>query len=209
MSKVITMSEEYASKLITDLLDAFGIAISFWHTIHITESILDPEKGTIYRRYELNSKLSIEDIQKESAEKGKKFIRTSKDIENPIAIITTYVGIVSNEDFIETDVLTATFRNRKFEVIIYDTPDCLGYNSVISDFDYETYLCAIISELRGDGSKKYSMTFGFDIEKMQFLELFDLQYINQCGVIREPENVYELEKKFHAKDVLQILIEQI
>ena len=76
-------------------------------------------------------------------------------------------------------------NNRHFEVSFWDFPDNLGFCSILPEFDPFTYVTCDIVEKRSNGDKKYEMTFGFNIEKGTFLELFELVHYNTVGILRE------------------------
>lgn len=193
------MTEETATKLISDFLDAFSITISFICP-RISRCIYNPEIDTEFRKYELTSILTIKEfdgvfIQQPGA--------------NDVSI-RTHILHVTNEEFIETNTIKASFKNRDFKIVIYDSPDDFGYNSMLdTDYDPDSYLAVDIIELRADGSKKYEMFFGFDVIKMQFLELFQLDHCNQVGIIREPKSIDNLEKKFTGKKFFQVQVKHI
>ena len=84
-------------------------------------------------------------------------------------------------------------------MLFYDAPDDIGYSSILPNYDSETYICADISELREDNSEMSEIIFGFDIEKMHFLELFELFYVNKINFSRVPQSIDELEKKFFGR----------
>ena len=95
------------------------------------------------------------------------------------------------------DIIYKTIRdNRHFELTFWDDPDDLGYSSILPDYDPSTYVLCYIIEKRSNGEKKYEMTFGFDIEKRTFLELFELVHYNTVGILREyPDMNSELESQ--------------
>ena len=208
MKRYLTMTDEYATKLMSDLLDAFGIAFSVWPIMIISNSMLHPEEGILYRSRELISKLSIDKIKEHLIQDEFSFIVNSPDAEgNLVGHLHVHKHKVSDEKIVNTDAFDITLGNRKFKILIYDEPDNLGFGTCLPDYDYGTYLCAEITELREDGSKKHNLIFGFDVQKMQFLELFELKWINQIGTIREPKNIDRLEKLFYRKDILQFQVQ--
>ena len=95
-------------------------------------------------------------------------------------------------------------KARHFELRFYDDPDILGYCSMLQDYDPSTYVICEIVEKRADKSKKYEFTFGFDIQKRTFLELFELTHKNTVGITRSYPNLNcRLENEL--KDVVIIL----
>lgn len=105
------------------------------------------------------------------------------------------------EDLFTNNVYTVIWQNRKFEIKVFDSPNDCSYNSVLPDYDYSTYLLCEITEKRNNGKNKYWMTFGFDIEKMIFLELFNIEYYNQIDYIRECRNIELIEKQLKGTDL--------
>ena len=82
-----------------------------------------------------------------------------------------------------------TANSRHFELSFFGDPDDLGYCSILPDYNPSTYVICDIVEKRPDKNKKYEMTFGFDIEKGTFLELFEIVHYNTVGVLREYPNL--------------------
>ncbi len=193
------MSEEKATKIMTDLLDILGIIYSIQGFCYLSECIMDPKKGMEFRKYEITTPLSIEECKKCSV-----ILRNFEEKGNLSTRILTLFA--NNEEFIDTNIIEASFKDRIFEIQICNSPDDFGFDSLLPDYDPESYQAVEILELRPDGSKKYDMTFGFDIENMQFLELLDLIHENQIGIIRMPnaECFDELQKKFYGKKIRQL-----
>ena len=76
----------------------------------------------------------------------------------------------------QSPLYSVNLDGRHFEVSFYeDLKDC-GYVSLLPNYDKETYMLCMLVEKRADGSKKYVMNFGFDVEKMIFLEIFELTH---------------------------------
>lgn len=74
---------------------------------------------------------------------------------------------------------------RHFEVSFYEDLAAYGCVSLLPDYDKETYMLCKLIEKRSDGSIKYVIHFGFDIEKMIFLELFELtHYTSAHNLVR-------------------------
>lgn len=199
-NEVINMSEEHAAKLMADLLEVFSIIVSFSRILPITEPIEDPKPGTLYRVLKIFSKYSVEEIKKHYLQ-GKLPV-----VFFPETVF--YHKVVKREDFIESGVICATFGSRRFKLRIFDSPEAYGCHSIYPDYNYGTYLFADLSELREDGSEKNFLHFGFDIEKMVFLELFDIANINSGGIIRtialNDDCLYELEKRYFDKPLLKL-----
>ena len=194
MGKFLT--EEHATKLMNDLLDAFSFAFSLYPN-YISKNIWHPKIDTKYRVHVIHAKesnFSIEDYHEK---------KKSLDIANIKSLHHIYRKTISckafEEESIETNSSYLIMRNRNFKFTVYDSPDGVGYNSVLPDYDPETYLCVNFFELREDNSTKYEITFGFDVEKMQFLELFDFTFTNKIGFCRVPQSIDELEKKFYGR----------
>ncbi len=188
MGKFLT--EEKANQLMNDLLDAFSIAFGSDIPILNSVCIWNPPKGTEYLEHSITTKFSIENfrLRKES-------INTAGNI----SINFTKNVVCRYEDFIETNIYNVSIGNRKFKMLFYDAPDDIGYSSILPNYDSETYICADISELREDNSEMSEIIFGFDIEKMHFLELFELFYVNKINFSRVPQSIDELEKKFFGR----------
>lgn len=95
--------------------------------------------------------------------------------------------------------------SRYFELTFFGAPDDLGYCSILPDYNPSTYVICDIVEKRRDGTKKYEMTFGFDIEKGTFLELFEIVHFNTVGIIREYPNLNTpLEAKLKDTVILSL-----
>ncbi len=101
-------------------------------------------------------------------------------------------------------IYTVIWKNRCFEITLFDDPDDLGYCSLLHDYDPSTYVLCDIVENRPNGDKKYQMTFGFDIEKGTFLELFEVLHFNAVGILREYPNL-DSQLESELKDVAILL----
>jgi len=112
---------------------------------------------------------------------------------------------VQNMDVIYTPefVYKVTHNNRSFEMTLFDDPDDLGYCSILPDYNPSTYVLCEIVEKRSNGQRKYEFTFGFNIEKGTFLELFEVLHFNTVGILREYPNLNS-ELEALLKDVVLI-----
>lgn len=108
-----------------------------------------------------------------------------------------------DNDYCPDIIYKVVWRNRYFEITLWDDPDDLGYCSLLDDFDSSTYVLCDMVERRPNGSKKYQMTFGFDIQKKTFLELFEVLHYNTVGILREYPN-YESKLEAELQDVVII-----
>lgn len=103
---------------------------------------------------------------------------------------------LSTIEFEETPRCTFILDGRHFEISFYDNPEDAGNYSLLADYNKETYVFCAISEKRPSGNTKYEMSFGFDVEKMTFLELFDLyHYPDISNCVRRPnyDDMLEIE----------------
>ena len=200
MDMYIRMSKKQASKIMADLLEVFGIIVSFSRILPIIEPIEDPKPGTLYRALKIFSKYSVEKIKKH-------YFQEKLSVDS-IAQISFYHKVIKKEDFIESGVIYATFGNRRFNLRIFDSPEIYGYNSIYPDYNDETYLFADLSEFREDGSRKSSLHFGFDIEKMVFLELFEVEYNNLVDIVRalslDYDSLTEIERQYFFTSFLKL-----
>lgn len=112
------------------------------------------------------------------------------------------VHSVTNEnDMSQHNTFTILDQGVKYEMRIYDSPDSCGFNSILDNYDIETYLLCEISEYDGQ-QIKFRMHFGFDVLNMTFLELFAIDYINKKNFYRECSNIDEIEKIFFGKKLI-------
>ena len=96
-----------------------------------------------------------------------------------------YFDSRSNDEEYHLDILyQVIYENRCFEITLLNDPDDCGYYSELDYFNSSTYVLCEIVEKRPNGEKKYEMTFGFDIQKKTFLELFDIVHYNTQNMIR-------------------------
>lgn len=108
---------------------------------------------------------------------------------------------VSSDDYHLDIIYKLILWNRCFEITLYNDPDDYGYCSMLPDFDSSSYVLCNIVEKRANGDKKYQMTFGFDIEKRTFLELFEVVHYNAVGILREYPNL-NCQLETELKDVV-------
>lgn len=84
------------------------------------------------------------------------------------------VFYTNSEKYYKDNFYLLICNNRKFEITLYDSPECDGHYSFSPDYDDFTYVYCHIIERQENDTIKYEMKFGFDIEKKTFLELFIL-----------------------------------
>lgn len=82
-------------------------------------------------------------------------------------------------------------NNRKFDVTLYDSPECDGHYSSLPDYDNSAYVYCHIIEMQENDTIKYEMKFGFDIEKKTFLELFILDHHESNIIIPHSNDLIE------------------
>lgn len=106
-------------------------------------------------------------------------------------------NLIEDEDQIFSDnTYLVTWKNEKFELQFFDSPDSNGYLSSLNNFDKERYIFCQITSKRDDDSDKYCVCLGFDIVNMALLELLDVYHTNQNGNTREVEDINKVEKDF-------------
>lgn len=111
---------------------------------------------------------------------------------------------VTSDDY-HLDIIYKLIQgNRCFEITLLDSPEDYGYCSMLPDFDSATYVLCDIVEKRPNRDEKYQMTFGFDIEKGTFLELFEVLHFNAVGILREYPNL-DSQLESELKDVVILL----
>lgn len=101
----------------------------------------------------------------------------------------------NSEDYHRDNVYLLVWKNRVFDITFYNSPEDCGYYSLLPSYDNETYIFCIIKELRPYDKTKYQISFGFDIEKNSFIELFDIDHHNINGFIRKAGDSIEEELK--------------
>lgn len=116
-------------------------------------------------------------------------------------ISKTEEGVVSYKDSGEyhlDNLYELHWRNRKFEITLYSSPEDCGYYSVLPDYEEWAYIFCIIKEKYRSGYTKFEMCFGFDSEKKIILELFDIDFHSVNGIVFEAGDSVEtsLQGKF-------------
>ena len=213
INEVKTMSLEKARELITDLLDIFNMVMKLylsWQPIRISEMNDNIRNGTVYNI-----------IVKSSVEGAKE---KNKDINNFVTF--QKIGFIVNRElkkvykfdkkngkifkvdyledvFIENNLITVLFKNRIFEIRFFDSPEEIGCISGLDHYDDETYTCVEFCEKRYDGTLKYTMTFGIDIEKKKLVELFGVAHFNKVNITRSPseKDILKIEKELYGKSM--------
>lgn len=66
------------------------------------------------------------------------------------------------------------YKTRDYEIKFYDRPEICGYNGSLR-YDNETDIFCNIRSLNAKNETVYEIDFTFNVETMQFLELYDLQ----------------------------------
>lgn len=74
--------------------------------------------------------------------------------------------------------------NRFFQVTFYNSPEDCGYYSALPNYEELRYILCHIVET-SNCHVKYEMYFGFELEKMTFLELFDINYYISSDYVKE------------------------
>ena len=75
-------------------------------------------------------------------------------------------------------------RNNNIQITFYNSPRSLGYYSALPNYLKIKYVLCDIKETY-NGRLKYEMVFGFDSEKMTFLELFDIIHRETRNLTKE------------------------
>jgi len=153
------MTYEHAAQIVNDLLDVFQLL--FTPSIQDKPVLLSVCKESGLRR--------ITTITLNSQANTRK---------------TSYSRISENDKYFIDNLYKFRIYGRYFEITLFDNPDDCGYCSTLPDYNPFTYVLCNIEEKRANGTKKYEMAFGFDIEKKTFLELFELIHYNLSGTVR-------------------------
>lgn len=175
----LEMTYEHAAKIANDLLDVFQYLF--------TPSIL-----------------SIPVLLSCSKEAGLRKITTITFDSGKITRKTTYSRIVEHDSYFLDNIYRFIINGRFFEITLFGDPEDCGYCSISPDYNPSTYVLCNIEEKRTNGTKKYEMSFGFDIEKKTFLELFELIHYNTGNTIRVYPN-YDTPLENQLKDTVIIL----
>lgn len=177
--KTITMKDETAIKIAKDLFYYFQLTM-YLRPPKITKSVLCPTEEQTYRQFCIT-------INNDGTYHGNNILytRSKEELEE---FVSSYSTIIHD-------------KNRKFEVQLFESPDELGFNSKFyyvkseseedSNFDnletlHDCLLCEIVEE-RQDGKLKYNMVFSFNLVTMEFIELFQLDFFNATGILREAD----------------------
>ena len=172
--KSIEMSDEQAAKISTELLDVF-LALYQICPLKLSTSTQNAVTKTIV--FKVFPKTTTVEVSFLNPERSYVILSKGKIHKYP-------------KDEYRLDIIYKYIRdNRYFEITLFDEPDDLGYCSILPNYDPSTYVICNIVEKRVDGSKKYEMAFGFDIEKGTFLELFEIVHYNSVGILREYPNL--------------------
>ena len=98
-----------------------------------------------------------------------------------------YIHSTTVHDFRKSHKLV--WRNSFFVIKFYSSPEDCGYYSALPNYEDLRYvLCNIVEVL--NCRHKYEMSFGFDSERMTFLELFDIDYRLANDYIIESQEEY-------------------
>ena len=125
-------------------------------------------------------------------EKGKTKIETYTVVND--TVIHTHETLPKRKNLITDEfclnlIYKIIIGKRCFEITFFEEPDDLGYATMLPHYDPFTYVLCDIVEKRPNGCKKYEITFGFDIEKRTFEELFEVIHYNSVGILREYPNL--------------------
>ena len=101
------------------------------------------------------------------------------------------VSYTNSEKYHKDNYYSLICNNRKFEITLYDSPECDGHYSLLYDYDDSTYVYCHIIEMQENNTIKYEMKFGFDIESKTFLELFILDSHESNIVIPSSNDLIE------------------
>ncbi|MBQ2835424.1 MAG: hypothetical protein IJE68_01120 [Clostridia bacterium] len=184
--KSIQMSYEQAAKIANDFLDVFQALYQF-EPLRLSNSI-----ENVRTKFKTFTFLPDRVLLKSTLSWKKQGGTTSQ--KNQCLTDEYYLDII----------YTVIWKNRCFEITLFDDPDDFGYCSLLHDYDSSTYVLCDIVEKRQNGDKKYQMTFGFDIEKGTFLELFEVLHYNTVGTLREYPNL-DSQLESELKDVAILL----
>lgn len=182
--KSIQMSYEQAARIANDFLDVFQ-ALYGLEPLRLSDCVENAKTKT------KTFQVLPGKVVKQLSFPWKKTKITSKNKKG-----------LSNENRLNI-IYQVVWDNRYFEITLFDDPDDLGYCSLLHDYDSSTYVLCDMVEKRPNGDKKYQMTFGFDIQKSTFLELFEVLHYNTVGILREYPN-YESQLESELKDVVII-----
>lgn len=185
----IQMSYEQAAKIANDFLDVFQ-ALCELEPLRL--STLDQN---------IKTKVKTFRILPDRVILGSTILLRKQDTKENEAV--SKKKKVTSDDY-HLDIIYKLFMgNRWFEITLFDDPYDCGYCSMLPDYNPSTYVLCDIIEKRPNGDKKYQMTFGFDIEKRTFLELFEVLHYNTVGILREyPDLNSQLEAELKDAVIL-------
>lgn len=172
------LTKEKSIEIANKLLEIFAIFCSNVPMYQLSFPIIEEEESDLdtYILYEWNENMGSE-------------VRKRRE------------KICCQEDMFRNNTYKITFKEEEYEINIFDSPSACGYNSILPNYDEETYLLAHVKELNKQGTIKYEIFFGFNILDMSFLELFDIHYINKKGYRRECKEIEieELQNNFEGR----------
>lgn len=88
------------------------------------------------------------------------------------------------------------YKTRDYEIKFYDNPEVCGYIRPLI-YDNETYIFCNIRSLNAKNETVYEMDFTFNVETMEFLELYDLERKHRTieeDIVALDKNIGKLEK---------------
>ena len=171
----LEMSYEHAAKIANDLLDVVQILFKLQHPILLCDS----------------------------SKTGKTIVTTFKLLQDGV---TVEIAIQNANKMCCIDRMYKLVQNnRYFEITFFSDPDDMGYCSMLPDFNSSTYVLCYIQEKRENGDLKHEMSFGLDIEKGTFLELFELIHYNVDNIVRRYPEVYNSPLENELKDSVILL----
>ena len=176
--KNIPMSYEQALKISNDLLNAFQFLFA----------ITPPRLSTLVENE--NTKIETYTVFNNTV------IHTHETLPHRNNLIT--------DEFCLDIIYKLIIDNRCFEITFFEEPNDLGYATMLPNYDPFTYVLCDIVEKRPNGCKKFEMTFGFNIEKRTFEELFEVLHYNSVGILRE-YSCFNSLLETHLKDVVFFL----
>ena len=206
MKKRVLMTDERAYKIIQDFLDVLSVTISCFGGLENSECVENPDLGTVFRHNILRSNLTLEGLKNYLSAGNKLTISSRGEIKNEfVATVHAYCEVADNKiEYITKNEYDIFVKGRHFIIEVFNTAEDFGYYSLLPDYDPDTYVCVGIRELYStdyfSDDVKYSVILSFDIEKMIFLELFEIELINDvCR--KEPKDIDRIEEYFKNRSI--------
>lgn len=179
--KSIVLSNDKAKEILKELLNVF---CQYSNT------------GKLYR---LSYPIELDEEANKEIKEQKSY--TILEWENNVLRVKKY-KIEKEDDAFLNNTYVILYNKQKYRMNIFDSPQCCGYNSLLKDYNEDTYHFVQVQKLNDLEEAKYEICFGFDIITMKFLELFEVDYINSKRIRRECESIDQIEEEFRGKKLI-------